>query len=109
MIETIIDEYIVKIGENQKENDLLVKKSAPNDYWLHISDYSSAHGVIQNPNNERINNKIIKKVCMLIKMKSNKCKSIHNLKFSVTKIKNLTTTKVEGQVIINDDYKTISI
>ena len=109
MIESIIDEYIVKIGENQKENDLLVKKSDHNDYWLNISDYSSAHGVIQNPNNERINNKIIKKVCMLIKMKSNKCKSIHNLKFSVTKIKNLTTTNVEGQVIINGDYKTISI
>lgn len=109
MIENVFEGYNIIIGENQKENDLLVRTSDPEDYWVHISDYSSAHGIIKNPNKERINIKIIKKACMIIKMKSTKCKSINNLYFTVTKIKNLIQTDKEGEVIVKGEFKKISI
>lgn len=109
MIETEMDGYKFFIGENKKENDFLVKNSEPDDFWVHISDYSSAHGVIKNPNKDRINTKVIKKICLLIKMKSMKCKSIKNLEFDVTRIKNLIQTDIEGQVIIKEPCKKIKI
>ena len=37
MIEVKFKEYDILIGQNEKENDQLVKTSDPNDYWLHLS------------------------------------------------------------------------
>ena len=54
MLEVEFEGYMIIIGENQKENDTLVKTSDPDDYWVHISGYSSAHGIIKNPNNIEI-------------------------------------------------------
>ena len=109
MIEIEYEGYKIIIGENQKENDTLVKTSDPDDYWVHISGYSSAHGIIKNPNKERMDIKPIKRACLLIKSKSTKCKSIKNLQFDVAKIKNVMPTDIEGQVIISELSKKITI
>jgi len=109
MIEIEYEGYTIIIGENQKENDTLVKTSEPDDYWVHISGYSSAHGIIKNPNKERLDIKPIKRACLLIKSKSTKCKSIKNLQFDVAKIKNVIPTDIEGQVIIKEFCKKITI
>lgn len=109
MIEIKYEGYKIIIGENQKENDTLVKTSDPDDYWVHISGYSSAHGIIKNPNKERMDIKPIKRACLLIKSKSTKCKSMKNLQFDVAKIKNVMPTDIEGQVIISELSKKITI
>ncbi len=109
MLEIEYEGYKIIIGENQKENDILVKTSDPDDYWVHISGYSSAHGIIKNPNKERMNIKPIKRACLLIKSKSSKCKSIKNLEFDVAKIKNVIPTDIEGQVTITEMCKKITL
>ena len=109
MLEVEFEGYMIIIGENQKENDTLVKTSDPDDYWVHISGYSSAHGIIKNPNKERMDIKPIKRACLLIKSKSAKCKSIKNLQFDVAKIKNVIPTDIAGQVTITELCKKITI
>ncbi len=109
MFETIYEGYTILIGENQKENDTLVKTSDPDDYWVHISGYSSAHGIIKNPNKDRIDIKPIKRVCLLIKSRSSKCKSMRNVMFDIAKIKNVIPTHIEGQVTITELCKQITL
>ena len=109
MITLTHQSYEILIGENKEENDCLVKTSAPDDYWIHVADYSSAHGVILNPSGKRIPLTVIKKVCLAIKQKSNKCKSIQKLKFDVTKIKHLTPTTNTGEVIVETLLKEVRL
>ena len=46
--EVIIDDYVVLIGKNAKQNDLLTLKFAkPNDTWLHAKDVTGSHVVIK--------------------------------------------------------------
>lgn len=109
MIELFYEGYTILIGENQAENDNLVRTSNPDDYWVHISGYPSAHGVIKNPQKERIGIKPIKRVCSIIKSKNTKCKSIKNLVFDYTKIKNVVPTDTLGRVILSEKCKQITI
>ena len=102
MIETIYRNYTLYIGENKEENDALVRQSDPNDIWAHISNYPSAHGVIRNPSGKKVPNTIIKRVCCIIKSKSNKCKSIKSLQFDICKICDVTLTDKVGMVTVNN-------
>jgi len=108
MIEILYENYSICIGENAIENDSLVKNSNDDDVWVHISDYPSAHGIIQNPSGKRVPKKIIKRVCCLIKSKNNRCKSMKDLQFDICPIKNVTSTNIPGRVTIKDP-KLISI
>jgi predicted ribosome quality control (RQC) complex YloA/Tae2 family protein len=102
MIEVEYNGYIIKIGTNQDENDVLVKTSNNDDYWAHAHGYSSAHAIIVNPTEKRISSKIIKRACCIIKANSNKLKKINKLPFNYTRIKNVTPTEIPGQVILKD-------
>jgi predicted ribosome quality control (RQC) complex YloA/Tae2 family protein len=109
MLEIQFEGYTILIGENQKENDQLVKTSDPDDYWVHISGYSSAHGIIKNPNKERIGIKPIKRACCIVKSKSSKCKSMKNVAFDYTKIKNVIPSDIAGQVSLLEKCSQIHI
>ena len=53
MIEVEYKGYLIKIGSNQDENDMLVKTSNSNDYWAHADGYPSAHAIVVTlPKNE---------------------------------------------------------
>ena len=109
MLEIEFEGYMIYIGENQIENDNLVRTSEPDDYWVHISGYSSAHGIIKNPNKERIGIKPIKRACYIVKSKNAKCKSMKNIAFDYTKIKNVIPTDIVGQVNLLEKCKQICI
>ena len=109
MLEIEFEGYTILIGENESENDNLVRTSEPDDYWVHISGYSRAHGIIKNPNKERIGIKPIKRACYLVKSKNSKCKSMKNIAFDYTKIKNVIPTDIVGQVNLLEKCKQISI
>jgi len=98
MITIKYKDFTILIGETQKDNQSILDDAGPDDYWVHVSDYSSAHGLVQNPDGVRISPKILKQCCHLVKQKTNKCKSMKKLKFDVTKIKHLTMTDTPGQV-----------
>ena len=102
MIEVEYKGYLIKIGSNQDENDMLVKTSNSNDYWAHADGYPSAHAIICNPTEKRVASKIIKRACCIIKSNCNKLKTIQNLPFNYTRLKNVTPTSVPGKVILGE-------
>ena len=109
MKEVSYEGYTILIGENADENQQLVLNSDANDYWAHISGYSSAHAVIRNPTGTKVHNKVIKRACCIIKSASNKCKSISKLQFDVCRISNLITTDTPGLVELIESPKKITI
>ena len=106
-------QYNILIGECAEENDALVKlalkEHRDNDYWIHISDYPSAHCLILNPTNERISHKVLKFCCLQLKISSNKCKRINDLEFDVSKIKHIKPTETPGCVEVEKIIKNIRI
>ena len=71
MIEEEFRGYKIQLGKNENENDELVTKASPEDYWLHLSGCPSPHCIIVNPSGKRIHNKIIKRAAYLTKINSN--------------------------------------
>ena len=51
---TTIDGYEVLIGRNSRENDALTFQVAgPEDFWMHVAEYSGSHVVVRNPSREK--------------------------------------------------------
>lgn len=102
MIQNTYKGYTFYIGQNQNENDMLVKTSNANDYWIHAGEYSSGHVIISNPTQKRIHTKIIKRACYLLKTSCRKLKSIDSVLFHYTRLYNVTPTDKVGQVLIKN-------
>ena len=43
---TSLDDIVIRVGENAKENDKLTLMSAPKYWWMHVSGFSGAHVVV---------------------------------------------------------------
>ncbi len=100
MLEIIHSGYVICIGENRNENDELVRAASPEDGWAHIRFFPSAHAIIRNPSGKRIPRTVIKRACCVIKSRSNQCKSVKDLEFDVTRIKNVIPTDTPGLVTL---------
>jgi predicted ribosome quality control (RQC) complex YloA/Tae2 family protein len=100
--------YELRLGKNQKENDELITDASENDYWVHIKEYPSGHCIIANPENIKIHRKILKRACCLVKQHS-KYSSIKKLEFTITQIKYIKKTDIIGQVIVPNLTKTITV
>ncbi|HET9942132.1 MAG TPA: NFACT family protein [Terriglobia bacterium] len=45
-----VDGFEILIGRNSRENDVLTFQVAgPDDFWMHVADYSGSHVVVRNP------------------------------------------------------------
>jgi len=109
MIEISMNEFTILVGSNSRENDVLVKESDPEDYWIHISDFPSAHAIVKPQLTGRFPLSPIKQACLLVKQKNNKCKTMRKLKFDITKIKHIRPTTVPGQVVVQKILRNINI
>jgi len=50
----VIDGHEILIGRNSRENDeLTFRVAAPDDFWMHVADYSGSHVVIRNPSKQK--------------------------------------------------------
>lgn len=98
MLSGVIEkEYTILIGENAKENTLLVKESDPDDFWFHLSTESSPHIILKNDNNY-ITQELLKQTAS----KLYKYKNQHYLDNVIyTQVKNVRVTKTPGLVITN--------
>jgi len=47
-----IDNFIVKIGKNNLQNDELVKEAEGKDLWFHLKNYHSSHAIIETKGQE---------------------------------------------------------
>jgi predicted ribosome quality control (RQC) complex YloA/Tae2 family protein len=46
----VVDGFEILIGRSSRENDILTFQVAgPEDFWLHVADYSGSHVVVRNP------------------------------------------------------------
>ena len=108
MIEEEFRGYIIQLGKNEGENDELITKASPEDYWLHLSDCPSPHCIILNPSGKRIHNKIVKHAAYLTKKHSNYA-SISKIKIDITRIKFIKKTNKKGLVTVTNIIKTINI
>ena len=50
-----IDGFDILIGRNSRENDILTFQVAgPDDFWMHVADYSGSHVVVRNPGKVKV-------------------------------------------------------
>jgi len=108
MIKKEYNGYYIQIGKNQTENDILIRSSNPEDYWVHAHGYPSGHAIISNPLNKRVPLKIIKRACFLIRSNSHTLKRIHPLKFDYTRRINVQPTHIVGKVLVSK-YSVVSM
>lgn len=86
--------YTIRVGKSAKENTELVEKSNKSDIWFHLSDSPSCHVVLET-NAMKVPRQVITRCAYICKVYS----SAHNSKVIYTKIENVQTTKIPGQVI----------
>jgi len=99
MIEQVLQGYTIRVGENQLENDQLLRSSEADDVWVHISGAPSAHAVISNPTCKKVPRQAIKRACCIVKSRSSS-KSNRNVVFDVTRVRNIQLSDVPGLVSI---------
>ena len=101
-------EILFYIGKNQNENFKVIDMGLEDDLWFHAKDESSCHVVCEIPDD--IDKKelryIIKTGALLCKNNTNKLKSITNVEFVYTQIKNITKTKTPG-CVLTQNTKTV--
>lgn len=50
----VLDGFEILVGRNSRENDILTFQVAgPEDFWMHVADYSGSHVVVRNPGKEK--------------------------------------------------------
>jgi predicted ribosome quality control (RQC) complex YloA/Tae2 family protein len=50
----VIEGHEILIGRNSRENDeLTFRVAAPDDFWMHVADYSGSHVVVRNPTKQK--------------------------------------------------------
>ena len=99
------ENIVIKLGQNSKENGLLVSESKPNHVWIHLESFPSGHVIIQcdEPSHEVL--VYAMKTCL----DGTKYKNIKNLKASVTLVSNLKLTDVLGEVEFKSKRKVQSL
>jgi predicted ribosome quality control (RQC) complex YloA/Tae2 family protein len=107
-IQALKREIVFYIGKNQNENFAVIDMGSDDDLWFHAKDESSCHVVCEIPDD--IDKKelryIIKTGALLCKNNTNKLKSITNVEFVYTQIKNITKTKTPG-CVLTQNTKTV--
>lgn len=105
-------DVLFHIGKKQSDNFKAIDKGKPTDLWFHAKDISSCHVVCILP--DSISKKelkyIIKMGALLCKQHTNKLKTIRNVEFIYTEIRNITKTEQDGCVLtLTSNTKTICV
>jgi len=95
-------EYILQIGENQYENDILIKTNNQNDLWFHIDNISGPHFVLQN-GGDSIPKRYLNYIAGLFSNYKSNLTKRYNVIY--TELKNVKLTNVPGQVTVSNVKK----
>lgn len=96
---------LVILGENQKENDAIVKESDGEDVWFHVANNPSGHAIYTG---DDISNDAIMRVASLVKEQS-KLKNVKTVSVNYIKRKHIKPTKTPGQVILLKEPGTVKV
>ena len=109
-------DYQIKVGHNQKENDLLICAAPQTALWFHLADFPSAHAILTKTNTTNTTKPVKYETAAIIRaaslVKIHAKSGVNNLqKLSVNylPIKNVKRTKTQGKVIMTKTPKTIQI
>lgn len=88
------------IGENAKDNTSIVQNAKDNNLWFHAVQCSSCHVVVDMPETftKKEKHYIIKIGAGLCKQHTNKLRKESKVVIQYTKLKNITTTDIDGTV-----------
>lgn len=90
------NEYTLLIGQNQKENDLILKNCNKNDIWFHLDKLSGPHFILRN-NGDKIPKRYINNIAGLFRDYKNNLPNRYSVIY--TELKNIKFTKTPGEVI----------
>jgi predicted ribosome quality control (RQC) complex YloA/Tae2 family protein len=90
-----IDNIKYKVGRNAKDNWKLLDESKPDEYFFHLSSFSSGYVIVETND---LTDKIIYNASLLCK-DFTKYRSINNLKVDYCLCSNLTKTDKIGEVV----------
>ena len=100
MYSDIFDEnFLIQIGNNQLENDELVKNSHQKSLWFHLKDMPSPHGILISLNGEKFTKSAILKTASLVKQYS-KANNLRRICVQYIELKFVKMTDVKGKVIL---------
>ncbi|MBT1248405.1 MULTISPECIES: NFACT family protein [unclassified Thermosipho (in: thermotogales)] len=102
------DGYVIYIGKNNKQNDMLVRDSNDEDIWFHASGMPGAHVIIKYAGKE-INQDVIEYAASLAAGYS-KGKNSGKVPVDYTKAKNVRKTKgLKPGLVLYSNYKTLFV
>ena len=93
-----VEDFLVRVGRNQAENQELLDSSSAEDFWLHMADVPSAHAVISHQGHQKPSMHVLKQAALIIKQRSKQ--KGERVKFTCTKISHLRQTKTPGLVVV---------
>ena len=94
-----VDDFVIRVGKNQQENQAILESSQGDDFWVHMADFPSAHAVISHEEHHKPSMRVLKQAALLIKERS-KQKNLGKVKFTCTKRMHLQQTKTPGLVVV---------
>jgi predicted ribosome quality control (RQC) complex YloA/Tae2 family protein len=102
---------IYYIGTNAADNFAAIDMGSPDDYWFHAKGVSSCHVVAKMNEGKAMDKQglksMIKKGALLCKQNTSKLKSMNNIEFIYTKVKNVTKTEIPGLVTLSSEKNII--
>lgn len=104
----IFPNNLIKLGQNAKENDELVKGAKETDVWFHLSALPSCHVIIECSNEYPINKQMINYCANLVK-DNTKYKKLSKVKINYTTIKNVSRTDIPGKVKIKGKMNSVIV
>jgi predicted ribosome quality control (RQC) complex YloA/Tae2 family protein len=104
-------DYAIRVGANQAENDMLVKKSPQHAMWFHLKDFPSAHAVVVNTAKAgTVDADVIRRAATLVKERSAPgIRTLKNVGVNYLTIKYVRRTETPGKVIMLKAAKCIQV
>ncbi len=99
--------YTIQIGQNQEENDKLLKSAGDNHTWFHLSDFSSPHLIID-ADYEKLSKEQIYRIACILK-KNTKYKKENYVSIDYIHRKEIRLTKTPGKVILKKGFNVICV
>lgn len=104
----IIDNFTVKVGKNNKENDNLLYQANADDIWFHVKDYHSSHAILftggKQPSDDTLN-KVSEIVAYYSKARgAGKCEVVHTKRKFVKK-----PSRSKPGFVTYTDFKTLMV
>lgn len=97
------DGVTARIGKDAHSNTALIRMADPTDVWIHITNQSGPHCVIEAAIHQ-VSDDMIRECCAHMKPdRLSNNPSSKNTEFTVTQISNLLPTKNPGEMVILDD------